>query len=319
MYGEYLFLLGMGKRGLPLLKERRLSMNLRKIEKVFKNDHAHWVGNGFRVKQYFPRFAGKEFLERFSPFILLDYNEPYFFKATPFETGVGAHPHRGFETVTFAFAGKVEHGDNKGHRGIIEPGDIQWMTAGSGILHKEFHEKEFSKKDRILHMIQLWVNLPKKDKMTEPKYQAIKGSQMGKYCSEDDRLELTVYAGEVFDTAGPASTFSPINIYKVDIQKGKRAEFKEPADFNTGLLVLSGEVKINEETSVKSSDFVLFENDGNPFSLIGVEERSEVFVLSGQPLHEPIVAMGPFVMNTEEELAQANSDYRNGVFGDPDF
>lgn len=294
-------------------------MSFRKIEKVFKNDHAHWVGNGFRVKQYFPAALGKEFLNRFSPFILMDYNEPYFFKATPFETGVGAHPHRGFETVTFAFAGKVEHGDNKGNKGVIEPGDIQWMTAGSGILHKEFHEKEFSKKDRVLHMIQLWVNLPKKDKMTEPKYQAIRRNQMGKYCSEDDRLTMTVYAGEVFGVKGPASTFSPMNIYKVDIEKDKTVLLDEPSDFNTGLLVLSGEVKINEDTVVRNSDFVLFENDGKPFSITGVEEHSEVFVLSGQPLNEPVVAMGPFVMNTEEEVMQANLDYRNGVFGEPNF
>ncbi len=294
-------------------------MTYRKVERVFKNDHAHWVGNGFRVKQYFPSFQGEEFLERFSPFILLDYNEPYFFKATPFEAGVGVHPHRAFETVTFAFAGKVEHADNKGHSGVIEPGDIQWMTAASGILHKEYHEKEFAKKDRVLHMIQLWVNLPKKDKMSEPKYQAIKADQMGKYRSDDDLLNVTVYAGEALGAKGPASTFSPMNIYKADIRKGKTVSFSEPADFNTGLLVLSGEVKINGDLIVKSSDFVLFENDGNAFSIEGLEECSEVFVLSGQPLNEPVVAMGPFVMNTEEEILQANIDFRSGKFGDPNF
>lgn len=294
-------------------------MNFRKIERIFKNDHSHWVGNGFRVKQYFPNSNKEYFFDRFSPFILMDYNEPYFFKATPFETGVGVHPHRGFETVTFAFAGKIEHGDNKGNTGIIEPGDIQWMTAGSGILHKEFHEKEFSKKDRVLHMIQLWVNLPKEHKMTEPKYQAIKATQMGKHFSEDGKAELTVYAGKVMNTRGPASTFSPMNIYKIDLAKGGSLTLQEPSDFNTGLLVLSGEVKINEVNPAKISDFVLFENDGKAFCITGVEEHSEVFVLSGQPLNEPVVAGGPFVMNTEEELLQAHLDYRNGVFGDLHF
>lgn len=294
-------------------------MTYRKIEDIFKNDSAHWVGNGFRVKQYFPTNRSGDFLERFSPFILLDYNEPYFFKATPFETGVGVHPHRGFETVTFAFAGKVEHGDNKGHSGIIEAGDIQWMTAAKGILHKEFHEKEYAKNDRVLHMVQLWVNLPKEYKMSEPKYQAIKKEQMGKYNSQDNNLEIIVYAGEVFGVKGPASTFSPMNIYKIDLKKGATVTIKEPSDFNTGMLILSGEVNVNESKNVKSSDFVLFENDGKEFSLAGIEEHSEILVLSGQPLNEPVVAMGPFVMNTMEEIMQANADFRAGKFGSMDF
>ncbi|WP_425539507.1 pirin family protein [Microaceticoccus formicicus] len=294
-------------------------MSFRAIEKVFRNNHAHWVGDGFRVKQYFPLNQPETFYQRFSPFILLDYNEPFFFRATPFEVGVGPHPHRGFETVTFAFAGKVEHGDNLGNSGVIEPGDIQWMTAGGGILHKEYHEKEFSKKDRILHMIQLWVNLPRKDKMTNPKYQAITADQMGKYFSEDERFKLIVYAGEVNGINGPASTFSPMNIYKVDIAKGRTETFLEPADYNTGLLVLAGEVKINGDSSAKATDFVLFENDGKPFNITGVEEHSEVFILSGQPLNEPVVQSGPFVMSTREELRQAAHDFKSGKFGSLDF
>ncbi len=294
-------------------------MTYRRIESIFKNSRAHWVGNGFRVKQYFPAARGDDFLERFSPFILLDYNEPYFFKATPFETGVGPHPHRGFETVTFAFAGKVEHGDNQGNTGIIEPGDIQWMTAAAGILHKEFHEKEWAKKDRVLHMIQLWVNLPREYKMSPPKYQAIAADRMGKHRSEDGKLDVTVYAGQALGAQGPASTFSPMNIYTVIIEKGKTVTLEEPPDFNTGLLVLSGEAAVNEDTAVKDADFVLFENDGNPFALTGVEERSQIFVLSGRPLNEPVGATGPFVMNTEEEIMQANIDFRSGRFGDLNF
>lgn len=294
-------------------------MKYRSIERIITNRRAHWVGNGFRVKQYFPSLQPDNFLERFSPFILLDYNEPYFFEATPFETGVGPHPHRGFETVTFAFAGKVEHGDNQGNSGIIEPGDIQWMTAGKGILHKEYHETEFAKKDRILHMIQLWVNLPRKDKLTEPKYQAITADQMGHYTSFDQTYQLIVYAGEVNGIKGPATTFSPMNIYKAELAKGHSEQFQEPADFNTGLLVLAGQVEINHQTTVQSGDFVLFENDGHPFVLTGLDEHSEVFVLSGQPLNEPVVHAGPFVMSTREELRQASHDFQTGKFGSLNF
>lgn len=294
-------------------------MSYRKIESIFKNQNPHWVGNGFRVKQYFPANREDSFFKRFSPFLLLDYNEPYFFKATPFETGVESHPHRGFETVTFAFAGKVEHKDNKGNYGIINPGDIQWMTAGEGILHKEFHEKEFAKKDRVVHMVQLWVNLPKEHKMSKPKYQAIKSTQMGKYYSDDDKFEATIYAGELFGINGPASTFSPMNIYKLDMREDKVVKLKEPNEFNTGLLVLAGEVKINEDTVVKHSDFVLFENEDKQFSIEAIQDNSEVLILSGKPLNEPVFAMGPFVMNTVEEVLQAEKDFDNGLFGELDF
>lgn len=294
-------------------------MNYKKVERVFSNNNPHWVGNGFRVKQYFPRGQEGNFYERFSPFILLDYNEPYFFKGSPFEVGVGPHPHRGFETVTFAFAGKVAHGDNQGNKGVIEPGDIQWMTAGEGILHKEYHEEEYAKHDRVLHMIQLWVDLPKKDKMTKPNYQAITRNQMGVYTSDNEKAKVTVYAGEALGVKGPASTFSPMNIYKLDIAMGEIIVFDEPQNYNTGLLMLSGEVEVNNNTDVKNGDFVLFENDGDKIQIIGIEEESEVFILSGEPLDQPVMAMGPFVMTNEEELVQADKDFRSGKFGSLDF
>lgn len=293
-------------------------MKFRQVEKIIRSPHAHWVGNGFRVKQYFP--AKRDyFLERFSPFILLDYNEPYFFPASPFETGIGPHPHRGFETVTFALAGKIEHGDNQGNHGVIEPGDLQWMTAGRGILHKEFHETEFAKRDRVLHMIQLWVNLPAEFKWTEPIYQAITADQMGRYQSMDLQFEVIVYAGEAFGIEGPARTFSPMNIYKLDIKQGETVLLEEPADFNTGILIISGKLQVNEEYEVMGTDFLLFANDGQPFALTGEEAHSEVFVLSGQPLHEPVFKMGPFVMNTKEEAFQAHRDFQDGLFGDMNF
>ncbi len=294
-------------------------MKYRTIENIFKNEHAHWVGNGFRVKQYFPSGRGEGFMQRFSPFLLLDYNEPHLFKGTSQRMGVDAHPHKGFETVTFAFKGKVEHGDNKGHSGVIEPGDIQWMTAGKGIIHKEFHEREYAKDDRIFHMIQLWVNLPKAHKLTEPKYQAIQAAQMGQYQSEEKDVKLTVYAGEIMGVKGPASTFSPMNIYKVDLQKGAVFTAEGPASFNTGFLVLGGAVRVNEEKQANTSDFVLLQNDGDAFKIEALTEDTEVFVLSGEPLHEPIAAMGPFVMNTQEEIWQANMEFQEGKFGSFDF
>lgn len=292
-------------------------MDYRKIERIYKNEHAHWVGNGFRVRQYFPANEGMSLIERMSPFILLDYNAPYKFKGTNSSVGVGAHPHKGFETVTFAFEGKVEHNDNRGNHGVIEPGDIQWMTAGSGIMHKEYQEKEYAKNDRIFHMIQLWVNLPKKYKNTEPKYQAIKADEMGGY--EEDGLKATVYSGEVFGVRGPASIFSPINIYKLDIEDGKKISIKEPDGFNTALLVLSGDIKVNDDYIAHNSDFVLFDFEDKEFSIEGNADKSEVFVMSGMPIKEPIAAMGPFVMNTYDEIEQANIDFNNGKFGPFEF
>lgn len=293
--------------------------NFRKIEKIFTNNQQHWVGNGFYVRTYFPNPAEGLSLDRMSPFVLLDYNAPRRFKGTNGQVGIGPHPHRGFETVTFAFEGKISHGDNKGHTGVIEPGDIQWMTAARGILHKEYHEAESAKQDRVLHMIQLWVNLPAAYKMADPNYQAIKADRMGKIRTDDGGCEITVYAGDVFGTKGPATTFSPMNIYKVKLESGKTLTIQEPVNYNTGLLVLSGELSVNSEKTVKGADFVLFENNGKPFELRGISESSEVFVLSGEPLNEPIAAMGPFVMNSYEEILQANADFQNGAFGHSDF
>ncbi len=292
---------------------------LRKIDEIFKGPAPHWVGNGFRVKQFFPRDRGKSIFERTSPFILLDYNEPYYFKATPFKKGLGPHPHKGFETVTFAFAGKVEHGDNKGNKGIIYPGDIQWMTAGSGILHKEYQEIEYSKKDRVFHVIQLWVNLPAKDKLTEPSYQAIRADEMGKYNIPEDGGEIIIYAGEAFGVKGPAKTFSPMNIYKINIKKGKELRIKEPDFFNTGFLIMGGEIEINREKTIEFGNYVLFDRSEGDIIIRSQEEESEIMVLSGEPLKEPVVASGPFVMNTQEEILQASRDYREGVFGSEVF
>lgn len=293
--------------------------NFRPIEKTFRGPNPHWVGNGFRVRQYFPKGQGKEFFDRFSPFILMDYNEPYYFEGTEQMTGIGPHPHRGFETVTFAIAGKVEHGDNKGNHGVIGPGDIQWMTAGSGILHKEYHEKEYAKTGRVFHMVQLWVNLPAKDKMTEPRYQALLAENMGKHVLENNAGEVTVFSGEVLGTKGPALVHSPMNVFKVTLNQDGQVMLNEPGDFNTGFLVLDGQVVVNEDKTLEQGDFVLFENKPGDILLKALSKEASLLCLSGQPLNEPVVAGGPFVMNTREQLEQAHYDYQMGNFGSFNF
>lgn len=290
---------------------------LRNIETVFRGPGFHMVGDGFKVSQYFP--AGKNLFKRFSPFLLLDYNSPQYFPATEHPRGVGAHPHRGFETVTVAYDGKVEHHDNRGNHGVIETGDVQWMTAGAGILHKEYHEKNFSKNGGILHMVQLWVNLPKKDKLTEPKYQALTKENMGIYKLDNNEGEIRIIAGEVNGVKGPGSTFSNINMYNVSLENHGKTILNEPSNFNTGLLILNGEIKINEDRVCKEKDFVLFDNVEGSISIEAVSEKALFLVLSGEPLNEPVVSHGPFVMNTKEEIYKAYEDFENGKFGTFEF
>lgn len=289
---------------------------LRPIEIKFRGHEPHWVGNGFWVSQYFPR--GMNLLERFTPFILMDYNAPFEFPPSDNPRGIGPHPHRGFETVTFAFEGAVEHHDNAGNHGIIYPGDVQWMTAGKGILHKEYHEKEFSKSGGIFHMIQLWVNLPREDKMTEPRYQDLAKEDMGEYILEDNKGRVAIVAGEFKGVKGPAKTFSPINIYTIELENGGSIDFAEPGDYNTGILVLSGDIKINNRES-SEKDFILFHNREGDIRIESISEKAKVIVLSGQPIDEPIATGGPFVMNTKEEIATASKDFREGKFGSSDF
>lgn len=285
----------------------------RTIEKVFRGPEIHMVGDGFRVSQYLP--AGINDMKRLSPFLLLDYHAPHYYEPASTVRGVGAHPHRGFETVTIAYEGKVQHHDNKGNRGIIGPGDVQWMTAASGIMHKEYHETEFSKKGGILHMIQLWVNLPKDKKGTEPKYQALLKEEMGKFELENNQGEISIIAGEVNGVKGPASTFTKMNIYNVDLKNNGKVLLNESSSFNTGILVLKGQVKVNEDKVCKEGDFVLFDNVEGSILAESMSEETLFIVLSGEPIDEPIVSYGPFVMNTEKEIYKAYEDLRNGKFG----
>lgn len=290
--------------------------NFRPIEDKYFVEKEHWVGSAFRVRNYFPE--GKNLLERFSPFILMDYNAPKEFPPSKSPKGVGPHPHRGIETVTFAFQGAVEHHDNIGNHGIIYAGDVQWMTAGEGIMHKEYHEKEFQKKGGVFHMIQLWINLPKKDKFTAPRYQELQEESMGRFKLPDNSGNVAIVAGEFKGVKGPALTFSPINIYVIDLKAGGKIDLDEAEDYNLGILVISGEMDINKASS-RENDFILFENKEGRVEINNVEFDSKLLVLSGKPLNEPVVAGGPFVMNSQEELRKAALDYREGRFGTDDF
>ncbi|HAT4107186.1 pirin family protein [Clostridium perfringens] len=289
----------------------------RTIENIFKAPEPHMVGDGFRVSQYIP--TGIKSMERLSPFLLLDYNAPYYFKPSETRLGVGAHPHRGFETVTIAYDGKVEHHDNKGNHGIIGPGDVQWMTAASGIMHKEYHETEFSKNGGIFHMVQLWVNLPKDKKMIEPKYQPLLKEEMGILKLDNDKGEISIIAGEVNGVKGPANTFTNINLYNINLKNYGNTTLSEPKNFNTAILILKGEAKVNEDKIFKEGDFIVFENVEGKILLESLTEESLFLVLSGEPINEPVVSHGPFVMNTLGEILDAYEDFRNNKFGTENF
>lgn len=273
----------------------------------------HYVGDGFRVHNFIPGIYRLS-MQRMDPFIMLDYNSKYYFPPAETPRGVGVHPHRGFETVTIAYKGRVAHNDNSGGGGIIGEGDVQWMTAASGILHKEYHEETFSKAGGDFQMVQLWVNLPAKDKMSKPGYQAISKEQMGRYELPGNAGHVEIIAGEYEGVKGPASTFSPVHLLNVKLKKGGRAGFSFPAHYSTALLVIEGNIRVNENDEVPADYFVLFKNDGESFH-IDADEKALILVLSGEPLREPIAAHGPFVMNTRAEIAQAFEDFHQGKFG----
>jgi len=288
-------------------------MTKRSIELVVSPREPHFVGDGFRVHNFIPS-AYRLDMERMDPFIMLDYNSKYHFGPTNIPRGVDIHPHRGFETVTIAYSGKVEHHDSSGGGGIIGEGDVQWMTAASGVLHKEFHEKEWSKQGGIFQMVQLWVNLPAKDKMSTPKYQAIENQAMKRYILDDQEGEIEVIAGDYKGTKGTADTFTPINLFNAKLNNGGSAIFDFPKNYNTALLVIEGSITVNGEEKVPTDHFVLMANDGESFT-IKAEEKSIILVLSGEPINEPISAHGPFVMNTRQEIVQAFDDFHKGKFG----
>jgi len=282
------------------------------IEKIVTNSgKPHMVGDGFRVFNYIPGAGIPQ--ERISPFLLLDFNPEYDFGPSDHLRGVGVHPHKGFETVTIAYKGSVAHHDSSGSHGIISAGDVQWMTAGNGILHKEYHEEAFSKKGGPFEMVQLWVNLPKKDKSVTPHYQELTAAGMGKITLPNDAGVVNVIAGEFNGTTGPAKTYSPVNLFDIKLNENAEINTSIQAGHNTALLVVNGSVEVNGEMATEHS-FVLFANEGEEIH-IKANQKSVILLLSGEPIHEPIVSYGPFVMNTEAEIHQAIEDFNMGKFG----
>jgi len=288
-------------------------MATKNIAYVFAPGTPHFVGDGFRVHNFIPA-GGQLPMQRMDPFIMLDYNSRYYFEPTDTPRGVGVHPHRGFETVTIAYQGAVAHHDSGGGGGVIQSGDVQWMTAASGVLHKEYHEANFARRGGDFQMVQLWVNLPAKEKMSPPKYQAVTRRQINSYPLENGGGDIKVIAGSYRGVAGAASTFTPVHLYNARLHKGAAASFSFPATYNTALLVIEGAIAVNGDTQVATDHFVLFENKGEEFTVSATEDAL-VLILSGEPIGEPIAAHGPFVMNTRQELAAAFQDFQEGKFG----
>ena len=284
---------------------------MKKLLRVHQSSSMHWVGNGFPVRSVFNyNDLGREL----SPFLLLDYAAPHSFQAGSEKRGVGGHPHKGFETVTIAYQGELEHRDSSGGGGKIGPGDVQWMTAGNGIVHEEFHSGDFTRKGGTLQMVQLWVNLRAKDKSARPNYQTLLKSRIPTVPLPEDAGALRVIAGEFAGTKGPAKTFSPINLWDVSLNGGKSAELPPPDGHTTTFLVLSGDVIAVGHDEAREGELVVFERTGNGIAL-KAQQPSRLLVMDGEPIDEPIFGYGPFVMNSREEIQQAFLDFQVGKMG----
>jgi redox-sensitive bicupin YhaK (pirin superfamily) len=284
---------------------------MKKLASVLKSRPAHWVGDGFPVKSM---ISPQDPPEHTSPFLLLDYAEPYEFTPADNHRGVGQHPHRGFETVTLAFQGEIAHRDSAGNSGLIGPGDVQWMTAASGVVHEEFHSPEFTRTGGAFEMIQLWVNLPADHKMSKPRYQELPSSSIPVVDLPDGAGTLRVIAGNAFGEEGPAQTVTPINLWDLSLKPSGEIELELPEASTTLLLVLTGSTHINDEDTVSAGDLARFERDGSRI-VLDSKEGVRAILLNGTPIDEPVVAHGPFVMNTREEISQAISDFQSGQMG----
>lgn len=287
---------------------------MKKVQGIYRAPRQHWVGDGFPVRSLFSyQSHGKQL----SPFLLLDYAGPMDFTPTQHRRGVGQHPHRGFETVTIVYDGEVEHRDSTGKGGVIGPGDVQWMTAGGGILHEEFHSDTFAKRGGAFEMVQLWVNLPAKDKMTTPGYQAIRSENIPQVALPEGAGSLRVIAGDYAGKNGPANTFSPLNVWDIRLNQGKSTEFSLPDGWNTALIVLRGTVQVNGDAIARDAEMVLLDATGSHVT-IEANNAAVLLLLSGEPIDEPIIGYGPFVMNTQEQIAEAIADFNSGRFGSMD-
>ena len=284
---------------------------MKNIIGIYTSPRAHWVGDGFPVRTL---FSYDNLGKHISPFLLLDHAGPAEFTPTTERRGVGQHPHRGFETVTIVYKGELEHRDSTGSGGKIGPGDVQWMTAASGILHEEFHSDGFAKSGGTLEMVQLWVNLPARDKMADPGYQTILDADIPSIALKDSAGSLRLIAGEFDGHKGPARTFTPVDLWDIRLNAGKSLTLDLHEGRNTALVVLRGTVQVNGLEPVRQGQLALFDRKGDQMTLQASED-AVVLLLSGEPIDEPIVGHGPFVMNTEQEIHQAFVDFQSGRFG----
>ena len=284
----------------------------KKLDRILRSTGSHWVGNGFPVQTL---FAYPELGAVLSPFLLLDYAGPAEFPPTQQRLGVGEHPHRGFETVTIVYSGEVDHRDSAGGCGHIGPGDVQWMTAASGVVHEEFHGHDFAQQGGLFEMIQLWVNLPAKHKMTSPRYQTILDSQIPNVRLPDNQGSVRVIAGEYAGVTGPAQTFTPVHVWDLRLSNTHPVQIPLPEGYTAALLVLKGELHLSQvETPINHAEIAVFERQ-NTQLCIKQANNVTALLLCGEPIHDPITGSGPFVMNTATEIRQAINDYQSGKMG----
>ena len=295
------------------MRDTMPATNVKKTDqlKVYQPGSQHVVGDGFHVRNLFP---SNDLDRELSPFIMLDYAGPTFYPATDTPRGVGEHPHRGFETVTIVYQGVVAHRDSAGNSGVIGPGDVQWMTAASGIVHEELHEKEWAKRGGTLQAIQLWVNLPKSSKMSAPGYQTIVNDQIPVVQLGGGAGSLRVIAGSVGGAKGPAKTFTPIELYDLRLRAGHSMTLQILDGYHVGLLVLSGQASVEGSHRLSEAELAVFTSTGEPITIIA-EEDATILVMAGEAIDEPVARYGPFVMNTKAELVQAVNDYQAGKMG----
>ncbi|MPS47567.1 pirin family protein [Methylobacillus sp.] len=283
---------------------------MKKLAFIKRSNGRHWVGDGFPVQNI---FSYRDIHEEMSPFLLMDYAGPAHFDPTDKRRGVGQHPHRGFETVTIVYAGQVSHHDSTDAGGTIGPGDVQWMTAGSGIVHEEYHGDDYARTGGAFEMIQLWVNLPAKDKMTKPGYQGISSAQIPEVDLPAQAGKVRVIAGEFDGRTGPASTFSPMNVWDVRLNAGATTKFILPEGYTTAIFVLNGAVGIGDVHTIRPAELAVMQREGSEL-VLEARQDTVLLLLNGAPLNEPVVGHGPFVMNSWEEIDQAIADYNNGRF-----
>jgi redox-sensitive bicupin YhaK (pirin superfamily) len=283
---------------------------MKKLAFIKRSNGNHWVGNGFPAQSI---FSYRDIAEEISPFLLMDYAGPASFEPTEERRGVGQHPHRGFETVTIVYDGQVSHHDSTDAGGTIGPGEVQWMTAGSGIIHEEYHGDDYARNGGAFEMIQLWVNLPAKDKMTKPGYQGITKAQIPEVQLPDNAGKVRVIAGEYASQPGPAHTYSPMNVWDVRLNAGSITTFTLPEGHTTAVFVLKGAVGLGGSHTVRPAELAIMRREGTDL-VLEAQQDTVLLLLNGEPLNQPVVGHGPFVMNTWEEIDQAVNDYNQGRF-----